>query len=67
MCEEPEKRTRVVSGGKIKICEICRKSVEDMRFMIERFEKTGSVKGTRAFEEFLRLRGDAVGGKDVFG
>ena len=67
LCEEPGKRTRVASGGEMQICELCRKSVDDMRFMIQRFEKTGSVKGTKAFEDFLKLRGDAVGGKDVYG
>lgn len=67
LCEEPKKRTRVVSGSEMKICSVCMKAVEDMRFMIERFEKTGSVRGTNAFEELLKLRGDAAGGKDVYG
>jgi hypothetical protein len=67
LCEEPERRMRVGSGGEMQICTVCRKSIEDMRFMIERFEKSGSIRGTTAFDEFLRLRGDAVGGKDVYG
>jgi hypothetical protein len=40
------------------VCKECKRWIREMRFVIERFEKTGSVKGTKAFEEFLRFRGE---------
>lgn len=57
----------MISGSKMSICKTCAKAVSDMRFMIEIFDKKGSIKGTSAFDEFLRLRGDAVGGKEMYG
>ena len=56
LCTEVVDRTRVRSGGAVTICDICAKAVTDMRFMIKRFDATGSVKGTSAFEEFLMGR-----------
>ncbi|KAF2709063.1 hypothetical protein K504DRAFT_468271 [Pleomassaria siparia CBS 279.74] len=64
--EELKKRARVWNGDEINICIKCKETISDMRFMIERLDKTGSIKGTKAFTDFLQLRGEALGGKDKF-
>ena len=45
-------------GGKevMRVCKECEKWMREMRFMIDRWEKTGSIRGTSAFEEFLKER-----------
>ncbi|KAF2182473.1 hypothetical protein K469DRAFT_233931 [Zopfia rhizophila CBS 207.26] len=53
-CERPQKRSLVSNG--MDVCKECGKWVREMRFMLERFDKTGSVRGTGAFEEFLKGR-----------
>lgn len=40
------------------VCKNCQSYISAMRSMIERYDKTGVIKGTDAFEEFLRFRGD---------
>ncbi|KAF2496662.1 hypothetical protein BU16DRAFT_525815 [Lophium mytilinum] len=53
-CETPEVRERVNSG--MDVCEECRRWVEEMRFLVKRYDQSGSVKGCKAFDEFLRDR-----------
>lgn len=48
----------------MQICKTCKRWVEDMRDMIARYDKTGSVKGNRAFDKFLLNEGDGTGTKD---
>jgi hypothetical protein len=62
-CAEPTKRTRVSS--EMNVCKECQRWIGDMRYLVQRYDKTGSVKGTAAFEEFLRGRGE--GGGDAEG
>lgn len=57
-CKQPERRTQVSS--EMDVCKECAKWIREMRFLLERYEKTGVVKGTRAFEEFLRTRGEEM-------
>lgn len=57
-CANPERRTCVTSGLGMDVCKRCRKWIQEMRFMIDRFDKTGNIKGTSAFEEFLKSRGE---------
>jgi hypothetical protein len=35
-----------------------------MRSMLARYDKTGSIRGTGAFEKFLKPEGDALGEQD---
>ncbi|KAF2277299.1 uncharacterized protein EI97DRAFT_466191 [Westerdykella ornata] len=51
-----EVRTTVTSD--MEVCKECKIWIGEMRFMIERYEKTGTIKGTMAFEEFLKWRGE---------
>jgi hypothetical protein len=61
-CAAPTKRTRVSS--EMKVCKECARWIADMRSLVQRFDKTGSVKGTAAFEAFLKGRGEG-GGEDA--
>jgi hypothetical protein len=61
-CASPTKRTRVSS--EMKVCKECARWVADMRSLVQRFDKTGSIKGTAAFEAFLKGRGEG-GGEDA--
>ncbi|KAF2473614.1 uncharacterized protein BDR25DRAFT_124120 [Lindgomyces ingoldianus] len=60
-CKAPTRRTQIASGMPMDVCKECRKSIQDMRNMLERYEKTGSVLGTTAFERFLKGGGEDVG------
>jgi hypothetical protein len=51
-----EQNAKVSSG--MEVCKECKKWIREMRFLLERYDKTGSVKGTSAFEEFLRFKGE---------
>jgi hypothetical protein len=51
-----QKRTNVSS--EMEVCKECQKWIREMRFLLQRYDKTGSVKGTTAFEEFLRFKGE---------
>ncbi|KAF2268698.1 hypothetical protein CC78DRAFT_529698 [Lojkania enalia] len=52
--EKIERRTMV--SNEMQVCKECKKWIREMRFMIERFDKTGNIRGTKAFEEFLKDR-----------
>jgi hypothetical protein len=61
-CAQPEKSTRV--SREMDVCKTCKEWLENMRSMIVRYDKTGSVRGTGAFEKFLKREGDAGGERD---
>jgi hypothetical protein len=46
------------------VCKECKRWIGDMRSMIERYDKTGSIRGTAAFEAFLRWQGEGGGERD---
>ena len=48
----------------MRVCKECERWIREMQFMIARWEKTGSVRGTSAFEEFLKER--SVGERDLY-
>jgi hypothetical protein len=60
-CADPIKRTHVSRG--MVVCKDCEKWIGQMRSMIQRYDKTGSVRGTSAFEKFLKWEGEG-GGED---
>jgi len=53
-CEVPEERERANSG--MDVCAECQKWINEMRFLVERYDRTWNVKGCKAFDEFLRDR-----------
>lgn len=48
---------RTLVTPEMEVCKECMHWIEQMRFLIERYKKTGSVKGMAAYEEFLKPRG----------
>jgi hypothetical protein len=62
-CAEPEKRTHV--SREMNVCKSCQRGIADMRSMLQRYDKTGSVKGTAAFDRFLKTEGDGGGESEV--
>lgn len=60
----PEKFVGLKGKEVMRVCKECERWIEEMRFMVGRWEKTGSVRGTRAFEEFLKER--YVGERDLY-
>ncbi|KAH8724880.1 hypothetical protein GQ44DRAFT_707973 [Phaeosphaeriaceae sp. PMI808] len=61
-CAQPTKVSKV--SRDMVVCKVCKRWIEDMRSMIARYDKTGSVMGTGAFEKFLKPAGDAGGGRE---
>jgi hypothetical protein len=61
-CAQPIKRTHV--SREMDVCKTCKRWVNDMRSMLVRYDKTGSIRGTGAFEKFLKAEGDAGGERD---
>ncbi|KAJ8118528.1 hypothetical protein OPT61_g507 [Boeremia exigua] len=61
-CAEPTKRSQI--SREMDVCKECKRWIGDMRNMIERFDKTGSIRGTAAFEAFLRWQGEGGGERD---
>ncbi|KAF2437237.1 hypothetical protein P171DRAFT_459306 [Karstenula rhodostoma CBS 690.94] len=55
-CREPIRRSQVASD--MDVCPECKKALVDMRSMLERYDKSGSIRGTTAFEQFLRFGDD---------
>ena len=45
----------------MRVCRNCERSLADMRNMLARYEKTGSIMGTAAFDRFLRCEGEGGG------
>ncbi|EAT83949.2 hypothetical protein HBH56_157770 [Parastagonospora nodorum] len=58
-CAQPIKRTHV--SREMDVCKICKRWISDMRSMIIRYDKTGSIRGTVAFDKFLKPEGDGLG------
>lgn len=58
-CTDPIKRSQI--SRQMDVCKECKRWVGDMRGMLERYDKTGSIRGTSAFEEFLKWRGEGAG------
>lgn len=61
-CENPTKRTHVTR--EMRVCKNCERGIADMRNMLARYDKTGSVMGTSAFERFLRREGEGGGDRE---
>jgi hypothetical protein len=61
-CAQPQKSTRV--SREMAVCKTCKRWIEDMRSMLVRYDKTGSVRGTGAFEKFLKGEGEGGGDRD---
>lgn len=62
-CQNPSKRTQI--SRDMNVCKECKRWIGDMRSMVERYDKTGSIKGTSAFETFLRWQdGNGGSGQD---
>src|SRR5690242_6912 len=61
-CAEPTKKSQI--SRKMDVCKDCKKWIGDMRTMVERYDKTGSIRGTSAFETFLRYQNEGGGSQD---
>ncbi|KAF2828995.1 hypothetical protein CC86DRAFT_368139 [Ophiobolus disseminans] len=61
-CINPTKRTHV--SREMDVCKTCKRWLDDIRSMLGRYDKTGSIRGTGAFEKFLKDEGDAGGERD---
>lgn len=61
-CENPIQRTHVTRD--MRVCKNCECAIADMRNMLARYDKTGSVMGTSAFERFLRKEGEGGGERE---
>jgi len=61
-CDAPVKRTHV--SRDMAVCKGCARWIGQMRHMIQRYDKTGSVRGTSAFEKFLKWEGDGGGERE---
>ena len=59
-CVNPTKRTHV--SREMNVCKVCTKWLDDMRSMLTRYDKTGSIRGTTAFEKFLKWEGEGAEG-----
>jgi hypothetical protein len=46
------------------VCKVCKYWIDNMRSMLVRYDKTGSIRGTAAFEKFLQSEGDGAGVRD---
>jgi hypothetical protein len=61
-CTNPTKRTHV--SREMVVCKTCKRWIDDMRSMLRIYDKTGSIRGTAAFEKFLKAEGDAGGERE---
>lgn len=51
-CHNPAKKSQI--SREMDVCKACKRWIGDARRMLERYDKTGSIRGTGAFEAFLR-------------
>ncbi|KAL5117860.1 hypothetical protein ACEQ8H_004178 [Pleosporales sp. CAS-2024a] len=58
-CATPIERTHV--SRQMAVCKNCARWLDDMRSMLARYDKTGSIRGTAAFEKFLKPQGGGGG------
>jgi hypothetical protein len=61
-CSFPTKRTHV--SREMVVCKDCARWIGQMRSMISRYDKTGSIRGTSAFEKFLKWEGEGGGERE---
>ncbi|EUC33770.1 hypothetical protein COCVIDRAFT_83925 [Bipolaris victoriae FI3] len=61
-CADPTRRTYVSRG--MVVCKECARWIEAMRSMIQFYDKKGSVRGTAAFEKFLKWEGEGGGERE---
>ncbi|KAL6703488.1 hypothetical protein ACN47E_009586 [Coniothyrium glycines] len=61
-CGDPTKRTHV--SREMNVCKDCKRCINDMRSMLQRYDKSGSVRGTAAFEKFLKWEGEGGGERE---
>ncbi|KAI4623895.1 uncharacterized protein J4E88_009578 [Alternaria novae-zelandiae] len=61
-CANPIKRTHV--SRDMVVCKDCAREIGHMRNMIQRYDKTGSIRGTAAFEKFLKWEGEGGGERE---
>ncbi|RMZ72662.1 heme binding [Pyrenophora seminiperda CCB06] len=61
-CDAPVKRTHV--SRDMAVCKDCARWITQMRHMIQRYDKTGSIRGTSAFEKFLKWEGEGGGERE---
>ncbi|OAG20287.1 hypothetical protein CC77DRAFT_900024, partial [Alternaria alternata] len=61
-CEVPVKRTHV--SREMVVCKDCAREIGHMRNMIRTYDKTGSIRGTIAFEKFLKWEGEGGGERE---
>ena len=59
-CAEPSKRSQI--SREMNVCKECKRWIGDMRNMIDRYDKTGSIRGTAAFDAFLKWQGEGEEG-----
>jgi hypothetical protein len=57
-CEQSIKSTHV--SREMDVCKTCKRWIDDMRSMLVRYDKTGSIRGTGAFEKFLKGEEDSA-------
>jgi hypothetical protein len=57
-CAQPIKSTHV--SREMDVCKTCKRWIDDMRSMLSRYDKTGSIRGTSAFERFLKGEEDCA-------
>lgn len=57
MCKGGDVVRRTLVSSEMEVCKECRRWIEEMRFLLTRYDKTGSVKGMAVYEEFLKPRG----------
>lgn len=64
-CADPSMRTQV--SRDMDVCKECKRWIVDMQHMLARYEKTGSIKGTLAFDEFLNFKAEAAAAASLRG
>jgi hypothetical protein len=60
-CMKSVQRTHTSAGAKMDVCGECKVWMSAMWSMLERYDKTGCIKGTRAYDEFLRDKAEVEG------
>lgn len=48
----------------MEVCKVCKRWIESMQSMLKLYKSTGSIRGTAAFEKFLKAEGDGAGMRD---
>lgn len=61
-CPNIQDKTQVGNNAPGQVCEECRKWIDSLRIMLKTYEEGKGVRGTKAFEEFLK---DRPGPKEI--